>query len=338
MRVRAAILVPLILAGLVVSVVVLVRVLLSPERFSGLLAREAAAVGLELRLPESASPTLWPKLAVRLRGPEIRRDGHAAVLASARELLLVVPWRSLLGGEARIETLEAQGLYLDLGEAQPWLEDFASDDATEAEPRLPSVDAGVRIGAGTVVRGNELLLKGLELETGRLAAGEPFSLSAAGLDAAERSLSLQLHAVPAEDASGIRLEPLRIHLAAGAPASLDLEGRLAWRGGTDLDGELAGPLALANESFRVQLAWEAVVPDAGRHLHVTVDGEGTHLDLRLDPASVMAWWEEISAGGESLPLPPASGEVDVERLELGSLRIEGLRLESLPAPEVDEEP
>lgn len=326
-----------LLAGVVAAVVLLallaaalaVRSLLSPERFTELVSERVQAAGLELRLDEPAKPTVWPHLAVQLRGLQLRRSGYGDTLLRAREVLLVVPWRSLLRGEARISALHVNSPVVDMDEIQAWLGGLGGG-TDSGVPQLPRVDAGISVADGTVLRGNQLLLKALRVQMDRLEPERALTLHVAALDARDRPLDLRLDATPRQLAEAIELAPLELRLSAGSPPAVALGGALRWYGGSRLDGQLDGGLQLADGEFRAHIGWAAGADADPAPLHVVLDGAESHLDLSMDPARVVRWWQAITAADGALPLPPVRGSVRVQKLDLGALKLEGVRVGNAP--------
>lgn len=338
-----------LIAGVVLLIVVLcvaggviwVHSMLSPARFTALLRDQVQAAGLRMQLDGPARPTIWPHLAVRLNGLSLRRTGTDAPMLAARQVLLVVPWNSLLHGETRIEKLQIDAPRIDVGQVRAWLTGLQPDNAGVPGAHLPTVEAGLHVVDGTVLDGRSLLLKSLQIDTGTLKSGQVFQLDVQALDADNRALALQVETRPVQEAGTVRFKPLQLYLAAGAPPSLRLAGHLDWGGGLQLAGALDGSLKLARGDYSTSISLPPSVPPAGGEpdargtvMRVVIDGNGTHMDLHINPVQAWQWWQQISAGVDgSLPLPPVQGSISADSLDVGELRIEGLTIKSTePTP------
>ncbi len=306
-----------------------VHSMLSPERFTRLLRDQARAVGLEMRLGVPARATLWPHLAVQLRGLRLIRDGHASAMLSAREVLLVVPWSSLLQGQAKMESLRVYDPRIDVAQIKPWLSslDAGGEPGT---PYLPAIGAGIEVAGGTVVSGNDLWLKSLRLTTGKLEPGQPFRLSMQALTADDQALVLELDATPGEEKDMVRLDPLQLHLAAGKSPALHLTGSLQWQGGLRVRGRMHGRLEAGEARYVTTIEWAD--PAAGSStgpLNISLVGERGRVTMALDPADAVAWWQQFTSQPE-LALPPVYGMMHVDSLNLGGIHIGGLEIASTP--------
>lgn len=314
----------LVVLAVLVTVLV-VRDMLSPRHFTALLAEQAAKVGLELHLQGPARPAIWPHLAVRLYGLQLNRRGYDESMLRARQVLLVVTWSSLLRGEPHIQKLRVLAPRIDLEQVQAWLADL-DHEATSKAPSLPTIGTGIHVADGVVVKHNTLLLKGLQLNTGTLKPGKPFTLHAQALSAEGQSLEVRLQTRPIPGARAVTFDPLNLYLAAGAPPALRLHGTLRWRGGLRLQGGLSGTLELADGSFDASIGWPQG-EQADDTMRLQLSGDARQLDLVLEPAQAVAWWQRISAG-TGLSLPPIEGTVSADSLDLGSLHIQGLSITS----------
>src|SRR5690606_18049444 len=115
----------LVLGGLaaaaVLTVVVAVYLLLQPDRFTAMLQTQARATGLDLRLASPASPTLFPRPALELRGITLSAEGaHVPILLAARGRL-ALPWHTLFGGPTVISQLQIDSPRVDLDALQAWM-------------------------------------------------------------------------------------------------------------------------------------------------------------------------------------------------------------------------
>ena len=146
-----------ILVAALVALVVTVYLLLQPERFTAMLQEQAAKAGLELSLSSPASPTLFPRPALELQGLTLTAQGASMPILLAANGRLALPWSTLFGGPTVISRLEIDAPRVDLDALQAWLSSLPSGPA--GAPNIPRIDTGVRIARGTLVRGNQMLLR-----------------------------------------------------------------------------------------------------------------------------------------------------------------------------------
>lgn len=326
-RARFALIAAGVLAVLLLAAVLVIRALLSPQRFTGVLQQAVSDVGLVLKLQGPAKPDLFPSPAVEMRGVRLSLPGEPTLL-SADRLRLVVPWSSLLGGAPAITRLEVAAPRVDLAQVRGWIQQLPPTQG-DGPPSLPDIDAGMRIRGGRLVSGDELLLANVAIDAGSLHMGQSFSLDVKAETADAEPVQLQLSALPVQSEDSLHLEDLNLTAASDEAKRLSLTGELAWYGGNRLRGELDGRLELADANYQVSLA---LVPQAATDLlslDVRVDSEGTHMALHMSPREVAQWWQAIrDSAAAQLPLPPIAGTVKMQQLDVGALHIEGLQVES----------
>ncbi|GAB3027152.1 hypothetical protein GCM10027285_06690 [Oleiagrimonas citrea] len=322
--------------ALVLAALVLTYVMLRPARFTETLRSAARNAGLELTLTAPARPTLWPRPGVQLQGLQVFAKNQADPILIADHGQIVVPWRALFGGPTAINKLELDSPRLDLDQLQYALNELPTKST--GQPSLPSIDAGVSIRNGTLVRDNSVLLQDVSLQTGALSSGRTFSLNASGQSASGKNLRLTLMFTPLETARGaIELKDLKLSGYGGKDSRIQLAGNATWLGGPKLAIALHGEMAVkGSDSYRIDVGSDT--PDArlGGRLHVKLEGPQTSADLHLSPLELAAWWKRI-AGDHApgpLPPPPIDGTVDADALTFGDVQIKGLKLRSgsaLPA-------
>ncbi|MDN5924372.1 MAG: membrane assembly protein AsmA [Xanthomonadales bacterium] len=319
-----------VLALLVLALGLTARALLKPARFTALLQNFAADAGLVLHVDGPAEPELWPQLAVRLHGLRLRLPAANTSLLAADEVLLVVPWRSLLGGAPAISQLQLQSPRVDLDQVKAWLAQRPAQPL-DSVPGIPDIDTGVQIRDGQLLRGNALLLRGISLSTGKLANGQPFHMQVQAHTTHSNLLSMNLFAVPQQDQNQLRLSALKLTLASGDKASLSLTGHVQWRGGNRFDGALQGTLLADGNRYHMQLAVVPPTPSTLLMVQLVLNGDNAHADLHLAPKQLLAWWQTLSAdAATTLALPPVQGSIQATKVDLGSMHIEGLRIDSGP--------
>lgn len=323
--------VAVVLALLVLAAFLTARMLLKPARFTAMLQHYVSGVGLVLAVDGGAEPELWPRPAVRLQGLRLSIPGVGTPVLSASEARLVVPWRSLLGGPAAISQLRLQSPRVDLDQLRALL-DRRSAQSSATAPTIPDIDAGVQIRDGRLLQGDAVLLRDIDLTTGTFADGQPFTLHWQAHTARDRVLDARLHTVPQQAAGTLTLGALQLQVASDDTATLQLDGHLDWHGGARLAGELHGPLVVADRHYRATLK---LLPPAGGAPMRTLfglDGDATHVALDMAPTQLVQWWQGIVADTPTaLALPPLHGSVVTDKLDVGSIHVEGLRIDSEPA-------
>ena len=319
-----------LVAGLV-TLLVIVYLLLQPERFTAMLQEQARGVGLELSLASPASPTLFPRPALELQGLTLTAEGASMPILLAANGRLALPWSTLFGGPTVISRLEIDAPRVDLDALQAWLSSVPSGAA--GGPNIPRIDTGVRIARGTLVRGNQLLLRDFSLDAGSLLSGQPFPLVVSAKDAGGTPMQLRLTATPRIQGNALQFNDIDLDFTRGAALSMRLTGEAHWHGAADAAATLAGSLDQADAGrYDISLRLTPANQSEPLLLAVKLDGPGNHIDLRLPPLGVARWWSRIGdAEGPQLNVPPGSGHVDAATLDVAGVHIEGLQMELAPA-------
>jgi hypothetical protein len=323
----------LVLGGVALTValaaVVAVYLLLRPERFTAMLQAQARAAGLELNLASPASPTLFPRPALDLSGITINaRDASVPILLAARGQL-ALPWRTLLGGPTVISQLQIDAPRVDLEALQAWLAELPTQPQS-APTNIPRIDTGVSIIRGSIVRGDELLLGNVSLDAGSLISGQPFPLTLSATTASGLPLQLRLLATPRIHESSLQLDDVSLHIAQGKLLALALKGSVRWHGAADAAADLTGTL---NQSDGGQYIISVKLKPADQSnpllLALKLDGPDNHADLRLPPLALASWWSQL-AGSQAIALtvPPASGHLEISKLQVAGVTVEGLTLDT----------
>jgi AsmA protein len=306
------------------ALAIAVYLLLQPERFTAMLQAQARGVGLELNLASPARPTLFPRPALDLRGITLNaQDANVPILLAAHGSL-ALPWRTLFGGPTVISQLQIAAPRVDLDALQAWLAELP--DTGNQGLNIPRIDAGVSIRRGSVVRGNELLLRDVAMDAGSLVSGKPFHLSLSALTAAGTPLQLRLDATPRIAAGTLQLDAIALHIAQQGRLVITLAGNAHWRGASDNSLDLRGKLDYADAGqYAVALQLAPARPDKPAQLALKLDGPGNHADLKLAAPAMLDWWRALlSADDPKLAVPPISGRMQVARLDVGSVSVEGL--------------
>ena len=344
----AAALIALVVVALI-AVVLYVRSLLQPQRFTTLLQSQLANAGLMLSLDKPAAPALWPRPAVQLQGFRLSSIGSNAPLLTATEARIVVPWRALLHRELAIQRLEIQSPRIDLDQLRALTSKLPH---TQGAPQLPRIGAGIRITNGTLVRDDEPLLFDIDAETGALLPDVPFHLTASAHNGADRAGRLALEALPHHQGDALRFD--HIHLATRIEGGIDMDaaGEAKWKGGNDVAATLQGSLilparAIANGSSAASTDGTAASAPRKYALAVQIepahgaaplvamlklDGTNEHVDARVQPLALLDWWRGVlaAAPGKPLELPPLQGRAQVDTVSYGPLHMQGVRIDAGP--------
>lgn len=335
-RLRLILLVLGSLAAVVALALVLaVYLLLQPDRFTAMLKNQAHAVGLALNLSSPASPSLFPRPALELRGITLSaEDANAPILLAARGRL-ALPWHTLFGGPTVISKLQIDSPRVDLDALQAWM--TALPVQTGSTPlNIPRIDTGVDISHGSLVRGNEVLLDNVTLQAGRLVSGQPFPLSLSAT-AAGKPWRMRLSATPRIEGTTLQLNQISLNLSQGTAVTLTLSGSAHWHGAADASASLAGKLDQADAGeYDISLALTPANQNSPLLLALKLDGPGNHADLRLPPLALARWWSQLGHPEHpQLTVPPGNGHAEFARIDTGSMTIEGLTVQagtSVPAP------
>jgi len=320
-----------IVAATALAALIAMYVVLQPERFTALLQSRARTAGLELSLANPASPTLWPKPSLELDGITLRGSGGGAPLIVASRGKLVLPWRTLLGGEATVSRLEVESARIDLDAISAYLDTLPPRPST-AGAILPGIDAGFRVSRSTLLHGNRLLLSNVDIDAGRLANHRRFTLSIGATTADETPYALGLATTPSLAGGVLTLGELDLDVASKDRFSSKLHGDATWRGGADVGASMAGQVTRsAGAPYDVVLGVTPANQQDPLSIALKIDGKQDHADLHLPPLALADWWAGVQAG-RSPTLPPVRGNVDSTQVDVGSVHIKGLRIRAMPAP------
>jgi AsmA protein len=353
-----------VVLALLVALAIHVQALLQPQRFTDLLERELASVGIKLDMQAAAEPTLFPRPAVKMQRFSLTNTGSSTPFLQAGGATIVVPWRALLHGDVAIERVEVEGPRIDLGELKALLMRLPSH---KGPPGLPTIAAGVHMTQGTLTNGGAPLLFELGLDTGELLPGRPFRMEASARSGDGREITASLDTVPSSPHDGtIDLDPIRIDLAKQGGFALQLEGRGQWQGGEAVALHLRGnlrypslappaasasasassaPAAIASAAASAparrsgamsvdEIALDVLPPSGKTPLGVAVNikGDNARASFRLQPTEFGRWWQRLlAASPEHPPGPlPFTGEAEVKKLDVGWLKATGLTLDAGP--------
>lgn len=334
-RLRIGLIAGGVLAALLLAAVIILHVLLQPQRFTDMLRSSAAQAGLELQLSAPAQPSLFPRPGLVLHGLQLTPSGSSTPLLMAVSGRLELPWRTLLGGATAISRLRLDAPRLDLDALRDVLRRVSVQDEHAAGAALPRIDAGIQVRDGSLVSHDRLLAEHINLNTGRLAPGQPFTLDFSARSATGVPFHLNLETTPAAAGRAVTLNPLAIHGSLGSDSILSLGGKARWHGGADLELMLDGDFRHAAQApYTLHLQVTPAGQASSMQVALKLDGPGTHADLQLPPLDLLGWWQRAagSIDNTSQPVgaPPLSGQARVDTFDAGGVRIEGLSLDAGP--------
>jgi AsmA protein len=347
-----------VVLALLVALAIHVQALLQPQRFTDLLERELASVGIKLDMQSAAEPTLFPRPAVRMQSFSLTNAGAATPFLQANGATIVVPWRALLHGDVAIERVEVEDPRIDLAELKSLMMRLPSH---KGPPRLPTIAAGVHMTGGTLTNGGAPLLFELSVDTGELLPGRPFRMDASARSGDGRAVTGSLDTVPSSPHDGtIDFNPIRVAFGKQGGASLQLQGQGQWHGGEavalHLHGDLhypslappaasgsapasgstiaSAPAPRGNAMTVDKIALE-VTPPSGKTplgIAVAIHGDNSRASFHLQPTEFGNWWQRLlAASPEHPPGPlPFTGEAQVQKLDLGWLKATGLSFNAGP--------
>lgn len=314
----------------VIAALVAMYVVLQPERFTALLQSRARAAGLELTLASPASPSLWPSPSLELDGITLHGHGTGTPLIVASRGKIVLPWRTLMGGDATISRLEIEGARIDVDAVSAYLDTLPPRPST-AGAILPGIDAGFRVSRSTLLRGNRLLLSNVDIDAGRLANGQRFTVSLAASTPDETPYAFDLETTPRLDRGVLTLGDLKVDAASKDRFNASLHGDATWRGGADVGASLAGRVSRTGGApYDLVLGMSPANQQDPLSIDIKLDGETEHADVHLPPLAVADWWSQQQASGGAPSLPPIQGTVDAARVDAGDIHLTGLRVRATP--------
>ncbi|HET6555517.1 MAG TPA: AsmA family protein [Dyella sp.] len=315
--------------ALVALALIAVHLLLQPERITAVLQSQARDAGLELNLASPATPALFPRPALELEGITLSAQGANMPILLAARGTLALPWRTLFRGETVISQMEIDSPRVDLDALQSWLSGLPSSPSSVPDA-IPSIDAGVHITRGSLVRGNQMLLGDVELDAGRLAAHHPFLLTISAKDATGTPTQLRLSLTLSIQNHALQLDTIGLRLAHSTTLTLQLAGHAKWRGAADASAHLDGKLDHADTGeYATSLDLLPANESNPLMLALKLDGPDNHADLRLPPLALAQWWSQLDHDeGPRLAVPPGSGHAEIARIEMGGISVEGLTIQT----------
>lgn len=323
-----------VLGSIAFVVLVALYLLLQPDRFTKMLKEQAKQAGLQLTLSSPASPTLFPRPALQLEGITLvaRDTGSTATnmpILLAANGRLVLPWRALFGRQVEISRMQINSPRVDLDALQAWLMNLPSQSAT-VPGEIPRIATGVRIRSGSVVENNSEWLTDVSLDTGRLAPGQIFSVNLSAKETDGTPLQLQVSSVPNIVNGTLKLDNVTVRVVDSNETTLHLAGNASWLGAANASLQLQGTFHMANAGDYA--AATTLTPATQKEpllLHLKLLGTDNHIDLELPPLALAQWWNQLaSPQGPKLSAPPGNGQIDMAKLDIGKVHIEGLSVQT----------
>lgn len=344
LRGRRTLIVLLILAIVIAGGALTVRWLLRPENLARVITQWVEReLGAALTLSDTPGVRLIPRLQLTLHGARLERSD--ALLASADELSVALPWSTLWLGELAMESLSIRRPVIAWPELTALLSELSDTDAPSRAPMLPQIAVGMRVEDGTLLSGETAdawRADRISLVTTPLRNGEMFHLDAGAriVNQQPRIVSLSFAARPSSPDDRLRLDDVAVRLVVGPEGlplaegmTIDLAGSLQLddNGLTaiDLAGHVPGwPEWLPNVlGFLPDQDIELTIrlPEAGEHLALAlVQGDHT-LGARLRTDDLNAALSH--ADRPLVALAALRGQWQLDALTAGGVRIEGIELD-----------
>ena len=351
LRGKRALIALIVVLALVLAGVLTVRWLLRPDNLtrviSGWVQRE---LGAELTLEQSPGIRLIPQLQLGLEGARLERNG--ALLASASELRVALPWSTLWSGGFNIESLIIRRPVIAWPELMTLLAELSDPTAAASAPRLPNIAVGLRVEDGTLLSGigeDDWRIDRLSMLTTPMASGAVFRLDAGARirGSQSRTLSLSLRARTAETEDRLEFDDIHVRLVISPDnlpladgVTIELSGALGIDGNglaaADLAGQLPGwPDWLPDVlGFQTDQPIDLTLRSAtDARLEVALE-QGTHaVRASIDMKSLAAARALVDRPLAAIGALRSHWEIDA--LSIGDVEIEGFTLdivEPVPAP------
>lgn len=343
LRGRRTLIVLLLVVVVIAGAALTARWLLRPENLARVITNWVEKeLGAALTLSDTPGVRLIPRLQLTLEGVRLERGG--ALLASADELNVALPWSTLWLGNLAMESLTIRRPVIAWPELTALLRELSDADAPSRTPTLPQIAIGVRVEDGILQSGEDTddwQLDRIALVTTPLRNGELFHLDAGARirDTQSRVVSLSLGTRPSNRDNSLVLDditarlvvsPENLPLAEGMTIDLGGSLQLTERGMTaiELSGHLPGwPDWLPNVlGFLPDQAIELTVrlPEGNNVLTLALIQDQHTLSARLQA-------DDLNAALNRLDRPLAAlttlrGQWQLDVLAAGDFRIEGIEL------------
>lgn len=341
---------PMVLA--IVSALMLLAIwlggrLLQPERVTAfVLDAISRASGLQISVTQPADYAFRPEPRLRLSGVQVRMPGETRSMLDIGTLDISLPWDTLFGGEPVIRSLAIADAQADVARLGDWL---ASRPESSGPVTWPVLEDGLQIsrsliiGTGWQVRLNSLTLPRFAMDSSLdlgIDGNVQRNASSDSPAATDWPFALRLVALPRQLTSNLSLEVSALQLDAASPLpSVKAHGGAAF--GTSstliLDGELADwpeawpPLPQPMATSHTPLTFQLKAGGTGRadlELTASLSRDQTVLNLQLQLAQLQAWLDAEPGS----PLPPITGTLQTDRLDIEGNTLEGVRISIEPDP------
>jgi AsmA protein len=218
---------------------------------------------------------------------------------------------------------------VDLDALQAWLMNLPPQSTTVPE-EIPRIATGVRIRNGSVVQNNSEWLSNVSLDTGRLAPGQAFWVNLSATETDGTPLQWQFSTVPSIADGTLKLDAIAIRVVDSSATALHLAGHARWTGSANASMQLQGKFHLADEGdYDAAVTLTPATQSKPLLLHLKLLGTDNHIDLDLPPLALAQWWNQLaSPQGPRLSPPPGDGQIDIARLDLGKVHVEGLSVQT----------
>lgn len=337
-----------VVLALLLSAIWLGGRLLQPERVTAFVLNAISrASGLQITVTQPADYAFRPEPRLRLTGVQVRAPGTEQSMLDMGSLDISLPWNTLLGGEPVIRSLAIADAQADIARLSAWI---ASRPENTGAPNWPVLEDGLQIsrsrimGTNWSVQLNNLTLPRFAIDSAldlRIDGSIQRDASNDSPEASEWPFVLHLNALPRQLSTDISLQVNKLQLDATSPLpTLKAHGGAALGAINTLvlDGELANwpeawpplpqPIAAASTPLTFQLKASGT-GNEDLNISASLSREQTQLNVQLQLAQLQAW---LTAEPGS-PLPPITGTLQSDRLEIEGNTLEGVRISiELDAP------
>lgn len=351
LRGRRTLIVLILIGVLFVGATITVRWLLRPENLTrvitGWVERE---LGASLTLADAPGVRLVPRLQLSLDGVRLERNG--ALLASAEELRVALPWSALWRDTLAMESLSLRRPVIAWPQLTTLLDELSDPDRPSRVPALPQLAVGMRVEEGTLLSGDSdnaeaWRIDQISLVTTPLLTGEVFHLDAGARiqDGEQRTVSLSLQARPTNRSDSLTIEDAAMRVVI-SPADLPLSQGMTieLNGSTRIDADGLAEASLAGRlpgwpdwlpnTFGFEqtqpIALDIALPANAGELTLALSQHQHRLDARLQADDIDDAFKRIAQPLHALANLRSQWRLDA--LSFGNVRVEGIEIDVAPAP------